>query len=1052
MNRSFIDCYTCELCENKQQVCCTDCEDNLNDVDVVIFTSISEQQEQIIEFVKKRYKKYFLTSAILCNDSLVKTRKKLLDKCSKNLTEMISICNPSKLIVIGELSESYAKKNCKDFKYEFFKEVESFLSQPELATENEIDAFTSSIMNELKMPEQVNTISEPTIQIQTNEVYKYKIPPEFYTKDYRLIDVQYINSTQQVIYTFRNKENQKIYHEVPVTNDNYYWYESSGTTKNIEKILDLKLVIGNFKNRNQGPFAYESDISIQVKHSVDYYLQSQGETLMTKNNILFFDIEVYTYGDKIFPTPEKSAYPINAISFSYNGEFHTYLLLIKDHIDSKINNILKDKKFPSLTVFDSEITLLKAFTAFVKNNNPDFYAGWNCSKFDIPYIFNRMKKLGLNPNELSDFNFTYYDVKHETGTIIGSVIMDQMKLYKDFTYSGEESYSLNNIANKVLNKRKVEYEGNLNTIYKDNIETFIHYSMTDVELIESIDRKLSHIATQDELRIAATTTQSGAQSTLGLADGLFLFSAKNKGLTIRNRSHGVQKEKLPGAYVYEPNGGLRDGILCDFDFTSLYPSIINSWNIGPNTLLGKVSYETAFQYLYEKDKLMNSKIEYCEDPIHNKKVKKITLIELDEIISKNKATVNISGCLFKNHDIEESIYYPIIKELFTNRKKYKKMMFQYKENKDEINTIIYNCKQMAMKILANSLYGILGNEYFRFYNIDLARSITLTGQELIKYCGVHCNRYLSNESGEDSGFMKSVEQPMKYVVYGDTDSIFVDLSEYLSKKKIKLDLNDDVIREVSIIQNYINKELLNNFAIKHNLSLDRSMIEMKNEFLFSMYYSLNAKKKYAAKVIAQEGKPFSFIEMKSLEIGRSDIEIKGLETRRSDIPKISKDMLHKLLDMIFNKVKISQIKAYVKEVEDQARNLVMQGDLSVARPVSFNKDIDDYKNMPQHIKAMLMWNCLVNEDFREGVKGKLYTLKTFDLDKAPSEIQANYHNKFLKKYQLKDITAIVIPEDVKKLPDYFIPDMDEMIRYAVNDRADLLLEPLVKVTNDFILF
>jgi hypothetical protein len=245
---------------------------------------------------------------------------------------------------------------------------------------------------------------------------------------------------------------------------------------------------------------------------------------------------------------------------------------------------------------------------------------------------------------------------------------------------------------------------------------------------------------------------------------------------------------------------------------------------------------------------------------------------------------------------------------------------------------------------------------------------------------------------------------------------------------------------VSIIQNYLNKELLKDFAIRHNLPLDKSMIEMKNEFLFSKYYSLNVKKKYATKVIAQEGKPFSFMD------------IKGLETRRSDIPTVSKEMLQKLLEMIFDGVKISKLKTYVSEIEDRVRDLASNGDPCVAKPVSFSKEETDYKSMPEHLKAMLIWNCIVNDDFRHGSKGRLFKVKSIDLQKAPEKIQNNYTKQFLAKYTSKNLTAIVIPEDIKKLPEYFIPDVNAIIEFAVHDRANLLLEPLVKKADNIILF
>ena len=90
--------------------------------------------------------------------------------------------------------------------------------------------------------------------------------------------------------------------------------------------------------------------------------------------------------------------------------------------------------------------------------------------------------------------------------------------------------------------------------------------------------------------------------------------------------------------------------------------------------------------------------------------------------------------------------------------------------------------------MANSLYGVLGNRYFRLYKLDLGKSITLTGRELLKFAGYHISKYMVNGSLEvDSEFIEKFEDHKKYIIYGDTDSLYISISEYLSDKGINID-------------------------------------------------------------------------------------------------------------------------------------------------------------------------------------------------------------------------------------------------------------------------
>jgi DNA polymerase elongation subunit (family B) len=473
-----------------------------------------------------------------------------------------------------------------------------------------------------------------------------------------------------------------------------------------------------------------------------------------------------------------------------------------------------------------------------------------------------------------------------------------------------------------------------------------------------------------------------------------------------------------------------------------------------------------FDLIYSREKLANKQISIRLDPIHNEISTTMSLSELEKLIEDNDAQLNIAGTIFMGHHKHESIFYTVIDALFNGRKTYKKKMLEAEEAGDSTQENIFNGKQMAYKILANSLYGALANEHFRFYNNNLAKSITLSGQELLKYCSVHCDEFMVARGNIPTfkvniNFMDKVKS-LTDVLYGDTDSMFVYLTDYLKEKNIdatigKYELTDkdgntyisavkqEILDEIDQIQSFVNDIALDPYLVAHNIPRNDSIIFLKNEFLFSKYYTLNGKKHYASRVVSQEGKNIS------------KIDIKGLEMKRSEIPARSQKLLIEILDVILEDgIQKSSIKDQVDKIVGSTRaemmELVEQRDNSVVRVVSYSKPLSEYKNMPQHIKAMLMWNSLVAEDFRYGSKGKLWNIRGIDLDKAPESVRANFHDVFLKKFNHKDLDCICVPEDVDKLPEYFVPDMKKIISYSCDDRVNNLTEPLWKEAEQILLF
>ena len=1018
MKTKHGNCSNCALIDSKKysDTSFVSNNNNISELDYLVVCDFQKDGESIIDMFKDKLPsaKYGICDRFLCD----RTGFKYLDlnectcNCANNVLAIRAKCKPKKCFIVNL---SYPDNFQKDYGFVNVKNVEELMSL---------------------------ICGEEKSDFDKKEYFSIKIPEKYYTGDYRLVNIQYISNQDRLIYTFRTRDNKKEFYEFPNYQNNFYWYEAVTSNKIIDEFDKLKLVTGKYKDRNRSIRAYYGDVDIEMQHSVDYFMNNKEEAPVSRYNIMFFDIETYQYLDKVFPDPDDAKFPITAISFRTDDpsdSVHVYMLNLKDQIDPRISEF-KDK-FPYITLFDDERTMLRAFFQKLYKSSIDFLAGWNVRGFDIPYIVKRMSVLKIDPKELSPFGCVYAD-KSGRNMITGYHVMDQMKLFKDFIQQTQPSYSLNAIASSVLGKEKVQHEESIDEMYHSNIEKFMRYSQTDTQLIYEIEQEEQHISLQDTIRAVATTSQSGADSTIGCADGLYATDLKKRGLVSRNYTYDVPEEKFPGAYVYDSLGGLFIGLLCDFDYTSLYPTIIRTWNIGNDSYIAKIDESVARAYVFDRATLKGKKFKIMLDPIHAKKIVEFNLQMFEAFVNKYHANINITGTIFCGQDIYTAVNVEILTMLMNSRKVYKKKMLNAKEAGNSQQTLEFNNKQLAFKVLANSLYGVLGAKFWRFYCPDLGKSITLTGQEMLKYAASRITDYMYGRINEqnhpfDIRFESKISD-VRYVLYGDTDSCFVNLTDYLKNKGISLNDKEKAIAEINKIQSFYNDIALPQLLQMHNIDLKYSVMNLKNEFLFSRYYTLVGSKHYCSHVISQEGKNVDYLD------------VKGLEIKRSEIPPASQRLLQKLIDTIMDdKVKKYELKdkldVIVKEGKKEMLKMIEDHNGEVARVVSFSKPLDEYKTIPAHIKGMLMWNDLTGvEDFKHGVKGKMWNILGINIEKAPENIKKRYYDVFTKKYNSSDVKCICVPEDVDILPDYFQVDVKKMISYGCDDRVNILLDPLWK--------
>jgi DNA polymerase elongation subunit (family B) len=283
------------------------------------------------------------------------------------------------------------------------------------------------------------------------------------------------------------------------------------------------------------------------------------------------------------------------------------------------------------------------------------------------------------------------------------------------------------------------------------------------------------------------TTFEGALGTLGIITGAAAIRARKKGQRI---STFIRKEddgsRNPGAYVAEPLNGFQEDIV-SFDANSLYPNLMISLNMSPETKVGKIIETT------DEDVTVQHV---------NGQVFKLSKPKFAQFIKKEDVAISKAKVLFtqKNKGIVPEMvdfYYQKRKVIQTELKKYKKEYSNKELSSDrklflETKITQLNAKQQSIKIFINSCYGYFGNKHAPIGDDDIASSITLTGQAVIKQAREIAKQYISKHSNiTDQKTLETV------AIYGDTDSLVGDTL---------IETNIGILEIADLYNNYKNTE------------------------------------------------------------------------------------------------------------------------------------------------------------------------------------------------------------------------------------------------------
>ena len=479
-----------------------------------------------------------------------------------------------------------------------------------------------------------------------------------------------------------------------------------------------------------------------------------------------------------------------------------------------------------ITWCKTERSLLHAFFQWIKQKDPDLILGWNVIGFDLDFLQWKCKRLRI-PFDLGrgDENAVVLPAQKSgqvtLARLSGRAVLDGISCLKNAFWSFE-SFALEDVAQELLGRGKLIEKGDdklaeIRRQYREAPLELAEYNLEDCRLVADIFAKtdLIHFNIQRANMTGLAIDRHGGS--MAAFDHLYLPRLHRKGYVAPDIGSDQNPKNSPGGYVMDSKPGLYKNVLV-LDFKSLYPSIIRTFKIDPFGLV---------------------------------------------IGLKSEPEAVIEGFLGAKFSRHQHILPDIVTSLWQQRDKAKQ------DNNAPLS--------QAIKIIMNSFYGVLGSYGCRFFNPQLASSITKRGHEIIQK---------SREVIEAEGYP---------VIYGDTDSVFVALNENLEEQEA-LSIGKNLAK---ILNEWWADHLKNIFNIISNLEIEFET-HYHHFFMPTIRGAETGSKKRYAGVIKKQG------EMQMV--------FKGLETVRTDWTLLAREFQKELYRRIFFDEPFID---YVKETNDK---------------------------------------------------------------------------------------------------------------------------------------
>jgi len=536
---------------------------------------------------------------------------------------------------------------------------------------------------------------------------------------------------------------------------------------------------------------------------------------------------------------------------------------------------------PELHCHADERHLLDAATARIRDIDPDILTGWNLVDFDLPVLQRRSRELGLPFNLGRSSDASWYREEEIWGAsrmvVYGRQVLDALHLIRT-TPQRFDDYRLGTVARSVIGRGKTveadEDESMPDRImqaFREDRIGFCEYCLEDSRLVRDILRHEGLVELSLRRSLLTGLPLERAWGSVAAFDFLYISALHRHGMVApTNDVDRVQLGGAPGGLVMLSKAGLYPHVFV-FDFKSLYPSIIHTFNIDP---LSHVRARTSGAGVGDEHPQPGA--------------------TTDVIIAPN-------GAVFER---DKGILPGLLERFFSSRD-------QAKAEGDQLASYAY-------KIVMNSFYGVLATGSCRFAEEQLAGAITGFGHYVLKWV----RQRLEEAKGAD-------------VLYGDTDSLFIDLH-----------LPDDVGVEAALTQgqhlcDWLNDELAGHIRDTFDLP---SHLELEFEKYYTRFFLPPTRGS------EDRGRAKGYAGLLCDSPTSSRLEVIGMEAVRRDWTDLAHELQRDLLKKLFRDIPAIEIESRVLHWIDSVRR--GEHDDALVYRKGLRKSLSSYtKSNPPHVVA-----------------------------------------------------------------------------------------------------
>tara|TARA_R110000764_G_scaffold124_2_gene727 strand:+ start:1 stop:2574 length:2574 start_codon:yes stop_codon:yes gene_type:complete len=681
---------------------------------------------------------------------------------------------------------------------------------------------------------------------------------------------------------------------------------------------------------------------------LDMYWEENEKPEFTEQPIKYCFIDIETYSVDSFPDVDDPTHVCNVITCwdNFSKEFHTFG--IKPYTGEGRDDL-------NYHYCKSEREMFIAFLKYFEKQYPDILSGWNSEFFDIPYIINRMERiLGQEyVDKLSPLRNVYFRMKQgqfgreqKRYYFDGVANLDYLDVYKRFCLKLRPSYKLDSIGELELGQKKLDYEGlALHELADQDWNKFIDYNIQDVNLLVKLEEKLQYMPLLRMLSYVGLTTLEGAMGTIGVINGALTIRARARNEVVSTFVRGGNKDhKNPGAYVAEPKRGFKENII-SFDANSLYPMVMISLNTSHETKVGKIVSKDENEVTIQH----TSGREF-----------KLSRPDFVKFLKDEECALAKSGFLFsqkKQGIIPEFLEYYYNKRVIIKKELFKCLQAEKKDPgnidlKYEVERL--NTSQMVIKILINSCYGYMGNKHAPIGDDDIAASVTLTGQAVIKESNKQLKQYIRDNITTEI----SDHDLEECIIYNDTDSSYISITPLVEngvkfwKDKEKGLIHDETYTEIQKIEDYLNAGM-KTWAEKALLTKDPRFV-FKREMIADIGLFLQ-KKRYVMHILDDEG------------IKVDKFKYTGVEVVRTTMPDAIKPYAKGIIETMMTTKSLAKTNTMFNEAYDIFRTLQPEELAFVMGVKGYEKYADQcdafrtVKGMPVHAKSAYFYNQMLDK-------------------------------------------------------------------------------------------